>query len=223
MKNIFNDPEYAELFKQPKKWYLVLMLVLAIGFVDSIYLAYHHYKVNILKPETASFCVINETFDCDRVTTSFGATFMGFSVATLGMFAHAFLFFFIYIENFLKFGEKEHLYCIVYVIALLMTLFVLYELFISFVILKAVCIMCVILYITTAMILISCKRGLGLRNSEIIKVLTNLFYPTLHKPTLKRMSSSLFTSLILSGIVAFGLDYKFVKYFEGLKINSYFN
>ncbi len=43
------------------------MLFLAIGLFDSIYLAYHHYKVNILKPQTASFCVINETIDCDRV------------------------------------------------------------------------------------------------------------------------------------------------------------
>lgn len=222
MKNIFNDPEYAEFFKRPTKWYLVLMLFLAIGFCDSIYLAYHHYKVNILQPGTASFCVINETFDCDRVTTSFGSTFMGISVATLGMFAHAFLFFFIYIENFFKFGEKEHLYCFVYAIALLMALFALYELFISFVILKAVCIMCVVLYVTTAMTLISCKRGLGLRHSEIIKVLTNLFYPTLHKPILKRMSTTLITSLVISGIVAFGLDYKFVKYFEELRINSYF-
>lgn len=222
MKNIFNDPEYAELFKRPTKWYLVLMLFLAIGLFDSIYLAYHHYKVNILKPETASFCVINETIDCDRVTTSFGATVMGVSVATLGMFAHAFLFFFIYIENFLKFGEKEHLYCFVYVIALLMALFALYELFISFVILKAVCIMCVVLYVTTAMTLISCKRGLALKHSEIIKILTNFFFPTLHKPILKRMSTTLIASFVLSAIVSFGLDYKFVKYFERLKIDSYF-
>lgn len=222
MKNIFNNPDYAELFRKPTKWYLVLMLFLAIGFVDSIYLAYHHYKINILQPQTASFCVINKTIDCDRVTTSFGSTFMGVSVATLGMFAHAFLFFFIYIENFLKFGEKEHLYCFVYVIALLMALFALYELFISFVILKAICIMCVVLYITTATMLVACKRGLALKHSEIIKILIHLFFPSLNKPLLKRMSTTLIVSLILSVVIAFGLDYKFVTYFERLKIASYF-
>ncbi len=222
MREKSKNSDYDEPSDRKTKWHLLMMLFLAIGLIDSIYLAYHHYKVNILKPETASFCVINETIDCDRVTTSFGSKFLGISVATLGMFAHAFLFFFIYIEHLFTFGNKAHLYCFVYFVSILMALFALYELFISFVILKAICIMCVVLYVTTAMTLVSCKRGLQLTHSEILKVMTNLFYPVLNRSVLKNMTTSLIVSLILSVTLAFGLDYKFVQYFEQLKINTYF-
>lgn len=209
-----NAYDHDAIYKTKLKWRVLLMVFLAIGFIDSIYLAYHHYKVNILMPETASFCVINETIDCDRVATSFGSTFMGLSVATLGMFAHGFLFFFIYLENLFSFGEKAHLNCFVYITSSLMILFAFYELFISFVILKAICIMCVVLYVSVTMTFVSSKRVLGLSNREIKEVLKRLFFYPPNRTIRIRLIQTVIISLVLSGIIAFGLDRHFIRHFD---------
>ncbi len=213
-----NSSDADAIYKTKVKWRILLLVFLTIGFIDSIYLAYHHYKVNILMPETASFCVINETIDCDRVTTSFGSKFMGVSVATLGMFAHGFLFFFIYIEHLFSFGEKAHLNCFVYITSLLMILFALYELFISFVILNAICIMCVVLYVTVSMIFISSKRVLGLSHREIKEVLKRLFFYPPNRTIRIRLLQTLIISLVLSAVIAFGLDRLFIRQFESANV-----
>ena len=59
------------------KWFFIVIFLIHLGLADSIYLAYHHYEINILEPDTKSFCAINETIDCDKAATSIGSTFWG--------------------------------------------------------------------------------------------------------------------------------------------------
>jgi|LGVD01.1.fsa_nt_gb uncharacterized membrane protein len=196
------------------KWDLLLIIFLFGGIANSIYLTYHHYRTNILHPLTKSFCVISETIDCDRVAIGVGSKLVGIPVATLGMFAHFFLLLYILSERFLELGIQNELYCSIYVILLMMVLFCAYEAFVSFVILKAVCIMCTVLYVTVGLMLVSCKRALAMSHAEIFGVLYNLFFPSLSWSILSKGLTAMITAVALSGIIAFAVDYGFRIHFR---------
>lgn len=196
------------------EWVLLFIIFLIAGAANSIYLTYHHHRTNILHPVTKSFCVINETIDCDRVATSFGSKLLGIPVATLGMFTHFFLVVYTLTDPVLKLAIQNELYCSIYVILLMMLLFCAYEAFVSFVILRLVCIMCAVLYITVTLMLISCKQALAMTHEEIFRVLYNLFFPSLSLSILKNGLTAMITATVLSAILAFGIDYAFKKHFN---------
>ncbi len=193
---------------------LLLIIFLFGGIANSIYLTYHHYRTNILHPAAKSFCVISKTIDCDRVATSIGSKLVGIPVATLGMFAHFFLLLYILSERVLELGIQNELYCSIYLILLMMVLFCAYEAFVSFVILKAVCIMCTVLYVTVGLMLICCKRALAMSHGEIFGVLYNLFFPSLSSSILSKGLTAMITAVALSGIIAFAFDYAFRAHFK---------
>ena len=195
-------------------WVLLLMIFLCGGIANSVYLIYHHYRTNILHPVTKSFCVISKTIDCDRVATSVGSKLLGIPVATLGVFAHFFLSLYILSERALKLGIQTELYCSIYVILLMMVLFCAYEAFISFVILRLVCIMCTVLYVTVGFMLVSCKRALAMSHGEVFGVLYNLFFPSLSWSILSKGLTAMITAVALSGIIAFAVDYGFRIHFR---------
>jgi uncharacterized membrane protein len=196
------------------KWVLLLMIFLFGGLANSVYLTYHHYRINILQPPTKSFCVISKTIDCDRVAVSVGSKLMGIPVATLGMFSHLFLLLYISSERLLKLGIQNELYCSIYVILLMMALFCAYEAFVSFVILRAVCIMCTVLYVTVVFMLILCKQALAMSHGEIFGVLYNLFFPSLSWTILRKGLTAMIAAVAFSGIIAFGFDYGFQTHFK---------
>jgi len=196
------------------KWVLLLMIFLFGGLANSIYLTYHHYRTNILHPPTKSFCVISETIDCDRVAISVGSKLVGVPVATLGMFSHFFLLLYILSECVLKLGIQNELYCSIYVILLMMVLFCAYEAFVSFVILRLVCIMCTVLYVTVALMLVSCKQALAMSHGEIFGVLYKLFFPSLSWAILREGLTAMITAVVFSGIIAFAVDYGFRIHFR---------
>ena len=195
-------------------WVLLLMIFLFGGLANSVYLIYHHYRTNILHPAAKSFCVISKTIDCDRVAISVGSKLLGIPVATLGMFAHFFLSLYILSERVLNLGIQNELYCSIYLILLMMVLFCAYEAFVSFVILKAVCIMCTVLYVTVGLMLICCKRALSMSHGEIFGVLYSLFFPSLSWSILRIGLTAMITAVVLSGIIAFAFDYGFRAHFR---------
>jgi uncharacterized membrane protein len=197
-------------------WLLVLTLALLAGLADSIYLTYHYYKINILKPSSKSFCVISKAIDCDRVATSVGSKLMGIPVATLGMFGHWFLLLLILSESLLELGIQEVLYCVIYAILLLMVLFSAYEAFISFVILKAVCMMCVVLYLAIGFMLFACKQVLGMSHREILEVIRGLLFVSVSQHVISKVIVSVCLAVVSSGVLAFAFNYGFHTYFKGL-------
>lgn len=190
-----------------------MVVTLVLGWADSIYLTYHHYQVNLMEQQTASFCVINEVIDCDLVAMGFGSTLFGVPVATLGMFAHMYLLIAFIAERLMRPKLYPHMYCVIYLIVLVMVLFAAYEAFVSFFIIKAVCIMCVVLYLLTAFLMISCKRALTPMSGEIIKTLYNLFVPRVSWPHVIRLGLVLFFALIVTAVIAYGTDRYLVNYF----------
>ena len=152
--------------------------------------------------------------DCDRVASGFGSRLLGIPVATLGMFAHFFVLFLILTERSLKLGIQTELHHLIYVIILMMVLFSIYEAFVSFVILKAICLMCIALYITMALMLMACKQTLGMSHGEILKVAISLFFPSLSKSFLGNVLTAITTALILSGSMSFAIDFVFKTHFR---------
>jgi uncharacterized membrane protein len=201
------------------KWFAAMVFFLIIGLSDSIYLTYHHYQINILHPQTKSFCTLNETIDCDKVAVSIGSTLMDVPVATWGMFAFLFLMLFIMVERLLYFEIQKALYCFVFLIIYLMTLFSLYEAFISFFVLNAVCIMCAAIYLDVVLMLVSCKRALGISHREFMLLLRDLFFRSFTRTLLRKGVSVAIIAIVFSGIIAFALDYKFQKLFSYQRVD----
>jgi uncharacterized membrane protein len=195
------------------KWFAAMVFFLIIGLADSIYLTYHHYQINILAPKAKSFCTINETIDCDKAAASPGSTWMDVPVATWGMFAFLFLMFFIVVERLLYFEIQKALYCFVFLIIYLMALFSLYEAFISFFVINVVCIMCAAMYLIVILMLISCKRALGVSHLEFMLVLRDLFFRSFTRILLRKGVSVAIIAIVVSGIIAFGIDYRFQTVF----------
>ena len=203
------------------KWFLVVIILIHLGLLDSIYLAYHHYEINILAPETKSFCAINETVDCDKAATSIGSKLMGVPVATWGMFAFLFILIFIAVERLLYWEIQKALYCFIYLILYLMTFFSAYEAFVSFVILRVVCIMCVTLYLIMIFLLVSCKRALGISHREFIFMLYDLFFRSFSRTLLRKGASVAIIAVVFSSILAFSLDHTFQSYFSYQRVNTF--
>lgn len=190
-----------------------MVVFLMLGFSDSVYLIYHHYQVNLSEHPVASFCVINDVIDCNRVAKGFGSTLLGIPVATLGMFAHLYLLIAFIAERIMRPKLYPHLYCVIYLIVVVMVFFAIYEAFVSFVIIKAVCIMCVGLYILTALMMVACRRALTTLHGKIIYTLHHLFSPYIAWPYVIRLGLVLGLSAILTGAIAFETDRYLVSYF----------
>ena len=204
------------------KWFLMMVIFIIIGLSDSVYLTYHHYQVNILKPEKKSFCSINRTIDCDKAAASEAAIFYDVPVATWGMFAFIFLLLFILVERLLYWEVQKALYCFIFLVIYIMVFFCAYEAFISFFILKIVCLMCLALYIIMAFILVSCKRALDVTHKEFFLLLSNLFFHSFSRNLLRKGISVSIIAIVLSGIIAFGLDHQFKSHFAYERVDRLF-
>jgi hypothetical protein len=142
---------------------------------------------------------------------------MGIPVATLGMFAHWFLLLLMLSESFMGLDIEETVYCAIYAILLLMTLFCAYEAFISFVVLKAVCIMCVVLYLTIGFMLFASQQVLGMRHKEILDVILSLVLVSGSQEVVSKTVVSICLATVAAGALAFAFDYGFRTHCEVLK------
>lgn len=190
-----------------------MVVFLLLGCVDSVYLIYHHYQVNLSEHATTSFCVINDVIDCNRVAKGFGSTLFGIPVATLGMFAYVFLLLAFLAERMMRPKLYPHLYCVISLIVTVMVIFAAYEAFVSFVIVKGVCIMCCALYVLTTLMMIACRRALTTLNGKIVTTLYHLFSPEILWPYVSRLGMVLLMAGLLTGLIAYGTDRYLISHF----------
>ena len=182
------------------------LVLIGLALFISIYLTIHHYKVNILNPETSSFCTIGEVIDCDGVATSEYSTFLGIPVSSFGIFAYAFLWLLIFYDF-----KKERYLTGTYVFSLVMLLFSFWEMFASYVILKKVCIFCTLLYLLVGAITVILKIMQKSSHKQIAQKFWQLiksFFPL--DKNLKRVSE-IFGLFLIATILAVFLD----RYFHG--------
>ena len=153
-----------------RNWIFVTIVLLLIAVIDSAYLVYHHHLVNIIHPDSVSFCSVNSVIDCDQAALSPYAMFAGIPVATLGLFAYLFLSIFILFGLSFRSDRLADYCAVLFLAALLMLLFVFYEAFMLIAVLNKICMICSILYICGIGLVFSIKKTLGSSPPEILKV-----------------------------------------------------
>ncbi|MBU1055322.1 MAG: hypothetical protein KKC46_16090 [Proteobacteria bacterium] len=200
-----------------RHWAATLIWLMLLGIVNTAYLTYHHHYINILQPTTKSFCAINETFDCDKIAKSDESRFMGIPVATLGLFAHLFVLAFLLNAHLFRIKALKAAYTYIFLVLVLMVLFCVYEAIISFVVLKAICIMCSALYIIDAINLYVCIYILKKNDVLILKEFFGKTSPLLSWNVLKTWFAAMLTSVIFAASASFLFDFSLQKKFTNMQ------
>lgn len=196
-----------------KNWLRLFLITSFAGLLDSIYLTYHHYKINILHPETESFCSINAVIDCDQVAVSEYSWFLGLPTATWGIFAYLFCLLMIGHAIMISRHKLHEYMSLVYSAVLLMALFTAWEIYASVVLLKTICIMCSLLYLCILIMLISGKRYLGTSFSNIVMTAWKLAWSSILEKSQRPVLFVVLMPLLVSAVVAFTADRKIESYF----------
>ena len=137
-----------------RKWAFGLIFVNVLALLDSLYLTWHHYQMEIAKPISSSFCTINSFINCDSVALSSYARFWGLPAAGLGVFAYTFLLgLFCYLLFYKKIDVKKD-FNLSFLILSVMLVFSLRQFLASLIFVKAICIMCIGLYICILLMVI---------------------------------------------------------------------
>ncbi len=140
----------AKLLKKKYIWITVLIL---LGLIITVDLAYIYYQANFNQYALPSFCAVNDFVDCDGVARTIESQFFGVPLAYWGLFLYAFMFVMLIVDKlkkipFLKFLEvfknKFHyiasLGLISFTISMILLCVSLFEI-------EKLCIMCVFTYI----------------------------------------------------------------------------
>lgn len=91
-----------------KKHFLTLALLFTLAAIGvHIYLTQHFFDLKAGASEGASFCNINEVFNCDAVTASKFASFLGIPMALWGAVTNMVLFYFLLVSKFNLVQDRE--------------------------------------------------------------------------------------------------------------------
>lgn len=200
-----------------KRWAATLIWLMLLGIFNTAYLSYHHHYINIIQPTAKSFCSINKTFDCDKIAKSDASRFMGIPVASLGLFAHLFVLLFLLNAHLFRIKALKAAYTYIFLVLVLMVLFCVYEAIISFVVLKAICIMCSALYIIDAINLYVCIYILKKHDVLILKEFFGKTSPLLSWNVLKTWIAAMLTSVIIAALASLVFDFTLQKKFTHMR------
>ncbi len=197
------------------------MFLAVIAFFDSIYLTYHHYLINILRPVEKSFCAINSSVNCDTVALSEYAYMFGIPVSSLGIFAYSFLFVMLIIAmKSQSVQEKRKILSFLHLVMIVMLGFSLYEFYASIFFVESICIMCCVLYVAILFMTITTKIWLKISYAEIFRHAVS-FFTELFTEKLSRAKLIVYTIVFASSLVlAFGMDRYFEHSFQAKKIKE---
>ncbi len=140
----------AKLLKKKYIWISVLIL---LGLVITIDLAFIYYQANFNEYALPSFCSISDFVDCDGVARTLESQFLGVPLAYWGLFLYAFMGMLLFVDKlkkipFLKFLEvfknKFHYIASLGLISFTISMILLC---VSLFDIKKLCIMCVFTYV----------------------------------------------------------------------------
>lgn len=140
-----------------KKSTLILILVI-IGFIVTVDLAYIYYQANFNNYALPSFCTISDFIDCDGVARTTESQFLGIPLAYWGMFLYTFMGLMLIVDKLKKipllkflevFKNKYHYIGALGIISFVISMFLLCE---SYFVIKKLCVMCAVTYIINLLI-----------------------------------------------------------------------
>lgn len=220
--------------KISKKGIIVFILVL-IGILVTIDLAYIYYQANFNSHALPSFCSVNEFIDCDGVARTVESQFLGVPLALWGLFLYSFMILMLWVDKlkkipFLKFLEvfknKYHyiasLGLISFVISMLLLAVSLGEI-------HKLCVMCVVTYCLNLLIGMAAAHGIeghfigAVKQSwiDFVEALKPIPYRIAFSVVMVLASVGLYwtySSAVLSPALAFYRNY---GEFTQTKINKY--
>jgi uncharacterized membrane protein/protein-disulfide isomerase len=123
---------------------LVWVLAL-VGLAASLASLYVHYQL-LVQPGYASFCDINETFNCQQAYLSRYGSVFGVPTALFGVIWFVFVLILALLENLAPPTVKESIPAYLFATTTIGLAVVLYMAYAAFIVLKAVCVMCLTTY-----------------------------------------------------------------------------
>ena len=126
-------------------YYIPVLLIAFTGLCSSIYLAVSHYRVHA-DLSYSSFCAVSRALNCDTVSSSPYAVFLGIPVAIWGIIGYAGVIFVLILAGLRKSG-KQRLWPMLFWISLAFTLCSLALAGVSTILINSYCILCVLTYL----------------------------------------------------------------------------
>lgn len=181
----------------PYQAYAILILLLAaLGFIASCYLILLHYK-NYTDITYSSFCAISRSINCDTVSQSPWSFLFGTPLAIWGFFSYLIFFILCLLVQKNK-QQHKYLWDILFLLALVYSIFDIYLGYIAAVKIKSYCIVCLFTYAISLSLLfltwIIRKRFYS--HSFVSSINGNFQYFKKHKS---------YSSLLLIIIASFGI------------------
>ena len=136
----------------PFSIYFWTIFILAIaGLIDSIYLSISHYRV-YTDIGYRSFCAISRAINCDTVSQSPYSIFIGLPVPVWGILGHTFFLLFLPLAK-KKDAVKKRIWTILFLVALAFSIYSLILAAISTFIIHSYCIMCIVSFAISFLLL----------------------------------------------------------------------
>ncbi|MBR1425449.1 DsbA family protein [bacterium] len=211
----------VKLLKQKYIWISVLVF---IGLLVTVDLAFIYYQANFNEYALPSFCVVNDFIDCDSVARTTESQFFGVPLAYWGLFLYAFITLLLIVDKlkkipFLKFLEvfknKFHYIASLGIISFTISMILLC---VSLFGIHKLCIMCVVTYIINLCIGLVAAQGIKGHFIGAIKQSWFDFVDAL-KPIPYRIA---FGVVILCAIGFLGWTYSSAKFSPALKFSRNF-
>lgn len=121
-----------------------ILLLVIIGFIDSIYLSYSHY-LNYTDIGYSSFCAISKAINCDTVSQSPYSIFLNLPVAVWGALGYVFLILLISVARCNKPGQAD-LWTLIFLTSFVYSLISIILALVSTFLVRSYCIMCILTY-----------------------------------------------------------------------------
>ena len=125
-------------------YYSTVVFLTLVGIIVSLYLSYSHYRV-YTDIGYKSFCAISKAINCDTVSQSAYAVFLGLPVAVWGILGYTFFLLFLLIARNKDAGNNR-VWTLLFLIAAAFTLYSIVLAAISTFYIHSYCIMCLVLY-----------------------------------------------------------------------------
>jgi uncharacterized membrane protein/predicted DsbA family dithiol-disulfide isomerase len=136
----------------PFSIYFWTIFILAVaGLIDSIYLSISHYRV-YTDIGYSSFCAISKAINCDTVSQSPYSIFIGIPVPVWGILGHSFFLLFLPLAK-TRDAAKKRIWAMLFLVALVFSMYSVILAFISTFIIHSYCIMCIISYAISFLLL----------------------------------------------------------------------
>jgi uncharacterized membrane protein/protein-disulfide isomerase len=126
-------------------YYIPVTLAAFVGLCSSIYLAISHYRVHA-DLSYSSFCAISRALNCDTVSSSPYAVFLGVPLAVWGIIGYAAVLFILFLAG-TKRAAKRRLWPLLFWASLLFSIYSFALAGISTFIINSYCIMCILTYL----------------------------------------------------------------------------